>query len=85
MVTLIYRFADFVEGSPHLMPNEVSVHVQEYGFGGSLFEDDFFDTDDDDEDSNNYTDDDDGNDKNVSAKRPGPDPGAGDIHLRPAA
>lgn len=81
-VTLLYRFADFVEGSPHLMPNEVSVHVQEYGFGGSLFEDDFFDTDDDDEDTNNYTDDD---DKNVSVKRPEPDLGAGDTHLRPAA
>nr|XP_046253749.1 nuclear envelope integral membrane protein 1 [Scatophagus argus] len=44
------RFADFVEGSPHLMPNEVSVHVQEYGFGGSFFEDEFFDTDDEEED-----------------------------------
>ncbi|KAM9351029.1 nuclear envelope integral membrane protein 1 [Symphorus nematophorus] len=43
------RFADFVEGSPHLMPNEVSVHVQEYGFGGSFFEDEFFDTDDEEE------------------------------------
>ncbi|XP_068197457.1 nuclear envelope integral membrane protein 1 [Antennarius striatus] len=43
------RFADFVEGSPHLMPNEVSVHVQEYGFGGSFFEDEFFDTDDDEQ------------------------------------
>ncbi|XP_058499940.1 nuclear envelope integral membrane protein 1 [Solea solea] len=43
------RFADFVEGSLHLMPNEVSVHAQEYGFGGSFFEDEFFDTDDDDE------------------------------------
>uniref|UniRef100_A0A3B4XQ02 Nuclear envelope integral membrane protein 1 n=1 Tax=Seriola lalandi dorsalis TaxID=1841481 RepID=A0A3B4XQ02_SERLL len=30
------RFADFIEGSPHLMQNEVSVHAQEYGFGGSL-------------------------------------------------
>ncbi|XP_070824947.1 nuclear envelope integral membrane protein 1 [Chaetodon trifascialis] len=44
------RFADFIEGSPHLMPNEVSVHVQEYGFGGSFFEDEFFDTDDEEED-----------------------------------
>ncbi|KAM8864263.1 nuclear envelope integral membrane protein 1 [Spinachia spinachia] len=43
------RFADFIEGSPHLMSNEVSVHVQEYGFGGSFFEDEFFDTDDDDD------------------------------------
>ncbi|XP_037336393.2 nuclear envelope integral membrane protein 1 [Pungitius pungitius] len=44
------RFADFIEGSLHLMSNEVSVHVQEYGFGGSFFEDEFFDTDDDDDD-----------------------------------
>lgn len=34
------------------MPNEVSVHVQEYGFGGSFFEDEFFDTDDDEEEDN---------------------------------
>lgn len=53
------------------MPNEVSVHAQEYGFGGLLFED----TDDDDEeDSNNFTDDD---DTNVPV-RPGQDLGAGD-------
>ncbi|KAM9855702.1 nuclear envelope integral membrane protein 1 [Aulostomus maculatus] len=44
------RFADFIEGSPHLMPNEVSVHAQEYGFGGSFFEDEFFDTDDEEDD-----------------------------------
>uniref|UniRef100_A0A3B4XP17 Nuclear envelope integral membrane protein 1 n=1 Tax=Seriola lalandi dorsalis TaxID=1841481 RepID=A0A3B4XP17_SERLL len=44
------RFADFIEGSPHLMQNEVSVHAQEYGFGGSFFEDEFFDTDDEEED-----------------------------------
>lgn len=34
------------------MPNEVSVHVQEYGFGGSFFEDEFFDTDDDEDEDN---------------------------------
>ncbi|XP_053173773.1 nuclear envelope integral membrane protein 1 [Scomber japonicus] len=44
------RFADFIEGSPHLMSNEVSVHAQEYGFGGSYFEDEFFDTDDEEGD-----------------------------------
>ncbi|XP_044068575.1 nuclear envelope integral membrane protein 1 isoform X3 [Siniperca chuatsi] len=44
------RFADFIEGSPHLMSNEVSVHAQEYGFGGSFFEDEFFDTDDEEDD-----------------------------------
>ncbi|KAM7411362.1 hypothetical protein PAMA_021384 [Pampus argenteus] len=43
------RFADFIEGSPHLMSNEVSVHAQEYGFGGSFFEDEFFDTDDEED------------------------------------
>ncbi|CAJ1084588.1 nuclear envelope integral membrane protein 1 [Xyrichtys novacula] len=43
------RFADFVEGSPHLMSNEVSVHAQEYGLGGSFFEDELFDTDDEEE------------------------------------
>ncbi|TNN57240.1 Nuclear envelope integral membrane protein 1 [Liparis tanakae] len=45
------RFADFIEGSPHLMSNEVSVHVQEYGFGGSFFEDELFDTDDEEDDN----------------------------------
>ncbi|XP_030589865.1 nuclear envelope integral membrane protein 1 [Archocentrus centrarchus] len=52
------RFADFVEGSPHLMPNEVSIHAQEYGFGGSFFEDELFDTDDEDDvddDTNSVT------------------------------
>ncbi|XP_072553141.1 nuclear envelope integral membrane protein 1 [Salminus brasiliensis] len=43
------RFADFVEGSPHLMSNEVSVHAQEYGLGGSFFEDDLFATDEEEE------------------------------------
>lgn len=60
------------------------MHVQEYGFGGSLFEGDFFDTDDDD--SNNYTEDD---DVKLSAKRPEQALSAGDVHsyspLRPAA
>ncbi|XP_034028948.1 nuclear envelope integral membrane protein 1 [Thalassophryne amazonica] len=44
------RFADFVEGSPHLLPNEVSDHAQEYGIGGSFFEDELFDTEDEDGD-----------------------------------
>ncbi|XP_028308996.1 nuclear envelope integral membrane protein 1 [Gouania willdenowi] len=42
------RFADFIEGSSHLVPNEVSVHAQEYGLGGAFFEDELFDTDDED-------------------------------------
>ncbi|KAM6925550.1 nuclear envelope integral membrane protein 1 [Xenentodon cancila] len=49
------RFADFIEGSLHLMPNEVSVHAQEYGFGGSFFEDEFFDSDEDDVDDKSVT------------------------------
>ncbi|XP_054859099.1 nuclear envelope integral membrane protein 1 [Eublepharis macularius] len=36
------RFADFVEGSSHLTPNEISVHEQEYGLGGSFLEDQLF-------------------------------------------
>ncbi|KAK1898738.1 Nuclear envelope integral membrane protein 1b [Dissostichus eleginoides] len=44
------RFADFVEGSPHLVSDEVSVHAQEYGLGGSFFEEEFFDTDDEEDD-----------------------------------
>ncbi|KAM9321187.1 nuclear envelope integral membrane protein 1 [Gastrophryne carolinensis] len=36
------RFADFVEGSSHLIPNEVSQHEHEYGLGGSFFEDQLF-------------------------------------------
>ncbi|XP_076022988.1 nuclear envelope integral membrane protein 1 [Genypterus blacodes] len=46
------RFADFVEGSLHLAPNEVSVHAQEYGFGGSYMEDELYATDEDYEDEN---------------------------------
>ncbi|XP_016282713.2 nuclear envelope integral membrane protein 1 isoform X2 [Monodelphis domestica] len=36
------RFADFVEGSSHLTPSEVSVHEQEYGLGSSFAEDEIF-------------------------------------------
>ncbi|KAG9333977.1 hypothetical protein JZ751_009293 [Albula glossodonta] len=43
------RFADFMEGSPHLMANEVSIHAQEYGVGGSFFEDELFETDEEEE------------------------------------
>ncbi|XP_051517964.1 nuclear envelope integral membrane protein 1 [Myxocyprinus asiaticus] len=43
------RFADFIEGSPHLLSNEVSVHTQEYGLGGSFFEDELFSTDEEDQ------------------------------------
>lgn len=50
----IFRFADFVEGSPHLMPNEVSVYAQEYGLGGSFFEDDLFETDEEDEEEEGW-------------------------------
>ncbi|ROL47005.1 Nuclear envelope integral membrane protein 1a [Anabarilius grahami] len=43
------RFADFIEGSPHLLSNEVSVHTQEYGLGGSFFEDELFSTDEEEQ------------------------------------
>ncbi|XP_067320336.1 nuclear envelope integral membrane protein 1 isoform X1 [Anolis sagrei] len=36
------RFADFVEGSSHVIPNEISVHEQEYGLGGSFLENQLF-------------------------------------------
>ncbi|XP_061827582.1 nuclear envelope integral membrane protein 1 [Nerophis lumbriciformis] len=42
------RFADFIEGSSHLMANEVSVHAQEYGCK-EFWVDEFFDTDDEDD------------------------------------
>ncbi|KAM3936146.1 LOW QUALITY PROTEIN: nuclear envelope integral membrane protein 1 [Leptodactylus fuscus] len=53
-------FADFVEGSSHLTPNEVSHHEHEYGIGGSYFEDEFFgdevDTDIEDDGDESYSD-----------------------------
>ncbi|ELV09247.1 Transmembrane protein 194A [Tupaia chinensis] len=39
---ITYRFADFVEGSFHLTPNEVSVHEQEYGLGSIIDQDELF-------------------------------------------
>jgi hypothetical protein len=36
---LFSRFADFMEGSFHLTPNEVSVHEQEYGLGSIIAQD----------------------------------------------
>ncbi|XP_016080038.1 PREDICTED: nuclear envelope integral membrane protein 1 isoform X2 [Miniopterus natalensis] len=36
------RFADFVEGSFHLTPNEVSVHEQEYGLGSIIAQDEIY-------------------------------------------
>ncbi|XP_068123580.1 nuclear envelope integral membrane protein 1 isoform X3 [Hyperolius riggenbachi] len=41
------RFADFVEGSCHLSPNEVSIHEHEYGLGGSYLEEELFGDDSD--------------------------------------
>lgn len=65
-----------------MMPNEVSVHAQEYGFGGMLFED----TDDDnDEDSTNFTDDDDTNLPVRSERDLGAGDGCSNSFLRPAA
>ncbi|XP_072511206.1 nuclear envelope integral membrane protein 1 isoform X1 [Notamacropus eugenii] len=36
------RFANFVEGSSHLTPSEVSVHEQEYGLGSDFAENELF-------------------------------------------
>ncbi|XP_044299116.1 nuclear envelope integral membrane protein 1 isoform X2 [Varanus komodoensis] len=36
------RFADFIEGASHVIPNEVSVHEQEYGLGSSFLEEQLF-------------------------------------------
>ncbi|XP_058529557.1 nuclear envelope integral membrane protein 1 isoform X1 [Ochotona princeps] len=43
------RFADFVEGSFHLTPNEVSVHEQEYGLGSIIAQDDEASSEEDEE------------------------------------
>lgn len=46
------RFADFVEGSFHLTPNEVSVHEQEYGLGSIIAQDEIYEeTSSEEEDS----------------------------------
>lgn len=38
-----------MEGLSHLRPNEVAVHAQEYGFGSSFLEEQFFDTEGEEE------------------------------------
>ncbi|KAJ6654717.1 hypothetical protein lerEdw1_006580 [Lerista edwardsae] len=43
------RFADFVEGASHVIPNEISVHEQEYGLWGSFLEDQLFEEDEEEE------------------------------------
>ncbi|XP_062975286.1 nuclear envelope integral membrane protein 1 [Elgaria multicarinata webbii] len=43
------RFADFIEGASHVIPNEVSVHEQEYGLGGSFLEEQLFEEGDEEE------------------------------------
>uniref|UniRef100_A0A8D0HE38 Nuclear envelope integral membrane protein 1 n=1 Tax=Sphenodon punctatus TaxID=8508 RepID=A0A8D0HE38_SPHPU len=48
------RFAEFVEGASHLTPNEVSVHEQEYGLGGSFLEDQLFEEDGEEEDDHSF-------------------------------
>lgn len=53
------RFADFVEGSPHVIPNEIAVHEQEYGLGGSFLEDQLFEEDDEKEDQDDSFEEDD--------------------------
>ncbi|MBN3284958.1 NMP1B protein, partial [Polyodon spathula] len=43
------RFAEFVEGGSHLIPSEVSIHEQEYGLGGSYFEQELFENQEEEE------------------------------------
>ncbi|KAM6153228.1 nuclear envelope integral membrane protein 1 [Erethizon dorsatum] len=49
------RFADFVEGSFHLTPNEVSVHEQEYGLGSIIALDEEASSEEEGSDSLYYT------------------------------
>ncbi|XP_032067953.1 nuclear envelope integral membrane protein 1 isoform X1 [Thamnophis elegans] len=44
------RFADFIEGASHVVPNEASVHEQEYGLGGSFLENQLFEEEDEEDD-----------------------------------
>ncbi|XP_042306932.1 nuclear envelope integral membrane protein 1 [Sceloporus undulatus] len=46
------RFADFVEGASHVIPNEISVHEQEYGLGGSFLEEQLFEEEGEERDYN---------------------------------
>ncbi|XP_051497488.1 nuclear envelope integral membrane protein 1 isoform X2 [Apus apus] len=43
------RFADFVGGSCHVTPNEVSAHEREYGLDGIFLEDQLFEEEEEDE------------------------------------
>ncbi|XP_035426163.1 nuclear envelope integral membrane protein 1 isoform X7 [Cygnus atratus] len=43
------RFADFVGGASHLTSREISFHEQEYGLGGSLFEEQLFEEEEEDD------------------------------------
>nr|XP_047910739.1 nuclear envelope integral membrane protein 1 isoform X4 [Anser cygnoides] len=45
------RFADFVGGASHLTSREISFHEQEYGLGGSLFEEQLFEEEEEEDDS----------------------------------
>ncbi|XP_059539293.1 nuclear envelope integral membrane protein 1 isoform X2 [Myotis daubentonii] len=52
---ITYRFADFVEGSFHLTPNEVSVHEQEYGLGSIIAQDEIYEeTSSEEEDTDSW-------------------------------
>uniref|UniRef100_A0A8C3BR00 Nuclear envelope integral membrane protein 1 n=1 Tax=Cairina moschata TaxID=8855 RepID=A0A8C3BR00_CAIMO len=48
------RFADFVGGASHLTSREISFHEQEYGLGGSLFEEQLFEEEEDDSFDTDY-------------------------------
>uniref|UniRef100_A0A8D0DJ49 Nuclear envelope integral membrane protein 1 n=1 Tax=Salvator merianae TaxID=96440 RepID=A0A8D0DJ49_SALMN len=49
------RFADFIEGASHVVPNEVSMHEQEYGLGGSFLEDQLFANEDDENEETDFS------------------------------
>nr|XP_038027458.1 nuclear envelope integral membrane protein 1 isoform X1 [Anas platyrhynchos] len=48
------RFADFVGGASHLTSREISFHEQEYGLGGSLFEEQLFEEEEEEEEDDSF-------------------------------
>lgn len=51
---LLPRFADFVGGASHLTSREISFHEQEYGLGGSLFEEQLFEEEEEEEEDDSF-------------------------------
>ncbi|XP_054552694.1 nuclear envelope integral membrane protein 1 isoform X2 [Talpa occidentalis] len=48
------RFADFVEGSSHLTPKEVSIYEQEYGLGSIIAQDEFYEETSSEEENSDF-------------------------------